>query len=151
MENKSDMKITIDKILANIRVDVAIASFFKHLSRSQIQKHIKNGQIKVNSQNVKPSYILEENDVIITKIESSSGEIVKKTEDYVKKDEIIISGLVYNKETIVAKRCAEGKVYGEVWYKVKVSLPQSKIIKEKTNNKKWGIILKFNNNFVILL
>ena len=39
-------------------------------------------------------------------------------------NEILISGLIYNKEKIVSKKCARGKVLGEVWYKVKVEIPK---------------------------
>lgn len=61
----------------------------------------------------------------IISIEAESGEIVKKKQDYVLKDEVIISGIIHNKEDVVSNKCAVGKVFGEVWYKVVVELPTS--------------------------
>ena len=61
---------------------------------------------------------------MITSISSSSGEVVKKKYDYVKKGDVLISGFIYNKDKIMAKRCSIGKVLGEVWYKVNVFLPE---------------------------
>ena len=71
---------------------------------------------------------------MILDIDAYSGEVVKKRLDYVSKGDVIISGLIHNKEKIVKKKCALGKVYGEVWYNVEVELP----IKYKLNtiNKK---------------
>ena len=43
---------------------------------------------------------------MITSIFASSGEVVKKKYDYVKKGDILISGFIYNKELIKEKRCA---------------------------------------------
>ena len=99
-------------------------------------------KLKEDTSSCKPRHIVSKKDAVITKIESVSGEIIKKKKDFVQKGEIIISGLVYNKERIVAKRCSEGKVYGEVWYKVKVSIP--KIIEKKSLSGKesWSFIIK---------
>ena len=94
------------------------------------------------SNTCKARHIVSKKDAVITKIESSSGEIIKKKEDYVQKGEIIISGLIYNKDRIVATRCTEGKVYGEVWYKVKVSIPKTKKVTKKTGKETWSFILK---------
>lgn len=78
--------------------------------------------------------IVSKKNAMITKIESSSGEIVKKKYDYVEKGEIIISGNIHKKEDIVNSVCAKGKVLGEVWYKVTVSFP-IKLEEIKKNNK----------------
>ena len=78
--------------------------------------------------------IIAKKSAMILDIDAYSGEVVKKRLDYVSKGDIIISGLIHNKEKIVKKKCALGKVYGEVWYNVEVELP----IKYKLNtiNKK---------------
>jgi len=68
--------------------------------------------------------IIAKKNAIITRIEAVSGEVIKKKNDYVSQGETIISGLIHNKETIVTKRCSEGKIYGEVWYTVKVLIPK---------------------------
>ena len=78
--------------------------------------------------------IIAKKSAMILDIDAYSGEVVKKRLDYVSKGDVIISGLIHNKEKIVTKKCALGKVYGEVWYNVEVELP----IKYKLNtiNKK---------------
>lgn len=108
---------------------------------------IKIQERKINSSEEKcyPRNIIAKKNATITKINSSSGEILKKENDFVTKNEVLISGLIYNKEKIVSKRCAIGKVYGEVWYTVKVKVPKK--IKEEviTNNNSYGLSIKLLN------
>ncbi len=59
----------------------------------------------------------------ILEIFAEAGEVIKKKQDYVVAGEVIISGVIHNKEETVANKCARGKVFGEVWYKVDVELP----------------------------
>lgn len=107
---------------------------------------------KINSKEevCNPRNIVSKKEAIILEIKSSSGEIIKKINDYVSPNEVIISGIIHNKEDIVSYRCAEGIVYGETWYKVKLSIPKEYIIEELTNNKSIGLNIKlFNNNLDI--
>ena len=107
---------------------------------------------KINSKEevCNPRNIVSKKEAIILEIKSSSGEIIKKINDYVSKDEVIISGIIHNKEDIVSYRCANGIVYGETWYKVKLSIPKEYIIEELTNNKSIGLNIKlFNKNLDI--
>ena len=76
---------------------------------------------------------------VIRKIESSSGEIMKKKNDFVEKGEVIVSGAIHNKEEIVSKTCAEGKVLGETWYKVRIEIPQVVEKKNLKDHYKWKI------------
>ena len=92
-----------------------------------------------------PRNIISTKEAIITKITSESGEIKKKINDYVVPGDILISGVIYNKETAVDKRCAVGKVYGETWYKVKVILDNNYKTIEETTNKRKGLYLKVFN------
>ena len=97
-----------------------------------------------------PRNIVSKKDAIILEIKSSSGEIIKKINDYVSLNEVIISGLIHNKEDIVSKRCAEGIIYGETWYKVRLSIPKEYVIEELTNNKNTGLNINiFNKNLDI--
>lgn len=94
--------------------------------------------------------LVAKKNAIIIDINASNGEIIKRKNDYVAKGEVIVSGLIYNKEKIVSKRCATGNVYGEVWYKVKISLPRYYFSEEKINKKAFGIIIKiFNKEYKI--
>ena len=80
--------------------------------------------------------IIAKKNAMILDIDAYSGEVVKKKYDYVSKGEVIISGLIHNKEKIVSKKCAKGKVYGEVWYKVEVELPTNYKEEKVTNNER---------------
>lgn len=108
----------------------------KYVIEVEEKKQKKN--ISCSSRN-----IISKKNAVITKIESSSGEIVKKKEDYVEKGEVIISGFIHNKEKIVSKKCAIGKVYGETWYKVVVESPIKVEKMQKTNKSTWGFKIKF--------
>lgn len=89
-----------------------------------------------------PRHIIAKKNALIKEITASSGEIAKKKNDYVEKGEVLISGLIYNKEEIVSKRCSIGKVYGEVWYNVKVSIPKIYHEKKQTTEKSHGLSLE---------
>lgn len=67
--------------------------------------------------------VVAKKNATILSIKAESGEILKKRLDYVVAGDILISGSIHNKEDIMANRCAVGKVFGEVWYKVYVELP----------------------------
>jgi len=60
---------------------------------------------------------------MIVSIYAEAGEVVSKKNQYVEKGQVLISGLIKNKEDIVSKVAAKGKVYAEVWYKVNMKLP----------------------------
>ena len=98
-----------------------------------------------------PRNIISKKNALILDIDAYSGEVKKSINNYVSKGEVIISGFIYNKDEIVSKRCAKGKVYGEVWYQVKVDIPKYKEEEELLSNKKIGITLKiFNKEYKII-
>ena len=88
-------------------------------------------------------HIVASKNAIVLEISATEGEILKRKNDYVEKGEIIISGLIYNKDKIVSKKCAKGEIYGETWYKVKVLVP--KMIKEiqPLKKEKQSLTLKY--------
>ena len=69
--------------------------------------------------------VVAKKNAVITEIRSSSGQIIKKLNDYVNKGDVIISGNITKKDEIKNVVKAEGIVYGETWYNVKVELPRS--------------------------
>ncbi len=71
-----------------------------------------------------PSNIVANKDAFITNIDATYGEVNTALFRYVKKGDILISGDIHNKEDIMNRRCASGKVFGEVWYQVKVEVPK---------------------------
>ena len=58
------MKLIIDEISEDSRIDSYLAEIMPNLSRSQIQKGIKQGVVSVNSNSVKSSYTLKVGDII---------------------------------------------------------------------------------------
>ncbi len=70
-----------------------------------------------------PRNVVAKKDGIIMHVDASRGEIVKRTNDYVKKGDIIISGSITKNEEVKNKVAAYGTVYAEVWYTVDVSMP----------------------------
>lgn len=58
------MIIYVDENDENTRLDSFLASVTKDLSRSKIQTLIKSGNVKVNEEIKKPSYLIKENDKI---------------------------------------------------------------------------------------
>ena len=111
---------------------------------------IKVQERKTNLEEEKcyPRNIVAKKTATIRKISSSAGEIVKKENDFVEKNEVLISGLIYNKEKIVSKRCAIGKIYGEVWYNVQVQINENERKETLTNKSNYGVALNiFNKEF----
>lgn len=89
--------------------------------------------------------IVAKKDAMILGIEATEGQILKKKLDYVKKGDIIVSGVIYNKEKIVAQKCATGKVYGEVWYLVSLDIPVNYKEENVTGRVKKQLEFKFLN------
>ncbi len=58
------MKLIIDDLIDEIRLDSYLSSYLPNISRSKLQTVIKNERIKVNLKPVKPSYIVKPNDII---------------------------------------------------------------------------------------
>ena len=106
---------------------------------------VEERKLNKKEENCTPRNIVSKKEAIILEIKSSSGEIVKKINDYVSVNDVIISGIIHNKEDIVSIKCAEGIVYGETWYKVKLSIPKEYVIEELTNNKSIGLSINLYN------
>lgn len=87
--------------------------------------HVQQRKKNEEKEDCQKRNIVAKKSAMILEIKANSGEVLKKKLDYVVAGDIIISGSIYNKEDIVTNRCAEGQVFGEVWYKVLVSLPTS--------------------------
>lgn len=82
---------------------------------------------------------------ILRKVEATTGEIVRNTNDYVKTGDIVISGdLKLNDET-KEQVSADGKIYGEVWYKVTVSYPFAYQEITETGKKQTAYTIQFLN------
>ena len=83
---------------------------------------------------------------LITRIIAEEGEIVTKKNAYVNEGDILISGLIKNKDHIVSKVEAKGQVFAEIWYKVTLNLPLNYHEEEKTGKKKQVLEFDFLYN-----
>lgn len=79
------------------------------------------------------------------------GTILKNINDYVKKDDVILSGDILLNDELKGNVCANGKVYGEVWYKVSLNIPLKEEYKEYTNKERINFNIKINDNKYKLL
>ena len=95
--------------------------------------------------------IIAKKNAMILDIDAYRGEVVKKKYDYVSKGDVIISGLIHNKEKIVSKKCAIGNVYGEIWYTVSLEIPINYKEEIVTNKSRYLFEISFlNKNYPIL-
>ena len=69
------MKLIIDELTDNQRIDAYLADYMQDFSRSKIQAEIKKGSVLVNSKNVKPSYSVKEGDEIVFEIPETTIKI----------------------------------------------------------------------------
>ena len=104
---------------------------------------IPNNEVSYEKQNVVAS-----KSAVIKKIIAKSGEVVKELNTYVNKGDIIISGNIYLNEEVKDTVKADGIVYGEVWYNVKVEYPYIySEIKEKNNYQDVYVLRIFDKDF----
>lgn len=122
------------------------------IERVGVKYIVKLEERKKNNEDINNTYqnIIAKKNGLVKKIISSSGEISIQKNQYVKKGDILISGIIHNQEDIVDKVKALGTVYAEVWYTVKVELPYHYYEEVNTSNKKTLISINwFNNNYLL--
>ena len=102
--------------------------------------YIERKSIIESKSNLKHNIIASKNG-LIKKLDISKGNIIKNVGDYVNKDDLLVSGVILKNDEVKNIVDAKGKVYAEVWYKVKVSHPFIKKENIKTNNAKIALIL----------
>ena len=98
--------------------------------------------IKTKKDKCKNRNIIAKREGIIKSINASSGEIKKSINDYVKKGDIIISGIITKNDEEKNKVCATGKVYAETWYQVNVEVPYNYKEIIYTGKKQKNLIIK---------
>ena len=106
-----------------------------------------NTKIKENNsfQNIISKY-----DALILSLEAESGEIVRNVGDYVHKGDIIISGNIMLNEEIKNTVKAQGRVFGEVWYKASIEYPLHNYERKITNDTKKVLTINFFNKKIEL-
>lgn len=89
-------------------------------------------------------------DAIITSIKASSGEKIKEINDYVKKDDIIVSGILKKPDGTNIYTKANATVYGEVWYKITTEYPLVYKEEKVTGKSKKVLTINFLNKKISL-
>ena len=97
-----------------------------------------------------PRNLVAKKDGYITNIEASSGSVLVTPGTYVKKGDILVTGSIMNKDILMAKVRASGKVFAETWYDITVTLPYHYKEEVKTGNKKKVLTIEFLNNKINL-
>jgi len=82
---------------------------------------------------------------IIKKVFAKNGVILRNANDYVKEGDVVISGEITLNDTVKDTIKAEGEIFGEVWYNIKVEYPYIYSEKKVTGNKKEVLALNFLN------
>lgn len=95
--------------------------------------------INKEEKQLKYRHIISKKNAYITKVISSSGEVLVRSGDYVKPGDILISGEIKLNDEIKKLTTAKGNVYGNVWYYVNISLPKEEEIKEYTKRNRKNI------------
>lgn len=95
--------------------------------------------------------IVASKDAIIQSIKTSAGEKVMEINEYVKKDEVIVSGILTkpNGEQIYKK--AEAQILGEVWYKIDIDYPLAYYEEKLTGKSKNVLVINFLNYRIPIL
>ena len=87
---------------------------------------------------------------IIKKVFAKNGVIVKNVDDYVNEGDVVISGEVMLNETVKETIKAEGEIFGEVWYNIKVEYPYIYSEKKVTGNFKDTLSINLLNKRISL-
>lgn len=93
-----------------------------------------------------PRDLVAKKDGYVTNVEASHGSVLVSPGTYVKKGDILVTGSIKNKDTLMAKVRANGKVFAETWYDITVTLPYHYQEETKTGNKKKVFAIEFLNN-----
>jgi len=113
----------------------------------KIEVNVLERKIKKEKNNNEIYNIIAKKSGFIKKVVVEDGIKIIEENNYVSKGDIIISSDIYLNEELKERKNAKGKVYAEVWYKVKVEYPLNTLEKEYTNKDKNIIYFKINNNY----
>ena len=90
-------------------------------------------------------------DAFITSIKATSGEKLKEINDYVKKDDIVVSGIITKPDSTSVYTKANAIIYGEVWYKVDIEYPYAYKEERITGKNKNVYVINFLNKKIPIL
>ena len=106
---------------------------------------LEERKIKEENKTYDKQNVVATKDAIIKRIEASNGQIVKEIDSYVRKGDVVISGNIMLNDQIKDTIKADGTIYGEVWYQVKVSYPLVYKESHETGKSKKTLVFHFLN------
>ncbi len=109
--------------------------------------HIEERILNEKEEEIKPRNIVAGKDAYITKIIATSGDVLVRSGDYVKKGDVLISGYINLYDEVKGYVAAKGIVYGDVWYESEVKVPYEKDIRIDTGKSRYNISI---NNKIFL-
>jgi len=87
--------------------------------------------------------IIASKDAVISDMSISNGQIIKNINSYVKKGDIIVSGYIDLNGSVKDTVGADGIVYGETWYEIKITYPYNYYENYETGKEKNVPVIKF--------
>lgn len=91
--------------------------------------------------------IISTKDAIILSVVPKMGQSIVLPNDFVKKDDILISGGITLNDEIKSHVCADGVVYGNTWYRVAITVPLEHTTKNYTKKKKFNLGVEFGSTY----
>lgn len=107
---------------------------------------VEERKIKEYESDDTPRDLVAKKEGRIVSVEAKTGSVLVTPGTYVKKGDVLVSGEIKNKDTVMAKVHADGRVFAEVWYDVTVELPYHYSEEVKTGNKKKALSLHWFQN-----
>lgn len=143
-----ERKKIIDKIVSDNKEDLE----WMEIERFGVKYVVRVEEriIKKEKDKCEPRNLVAKKEGLIMSISSSSGEIKKAINDYVKKGDVIVSGVITKNEDEKNRVCAIGKVYAETWYQITVEVPYNykEIIYTKEKKKNLSLTI-FNKRYAL--
>ena len=110
---------------------------------------IERKKNKIYHNNERCNYIAKKSGTI-TKIIARKGVLLVQENNYVNQGDILISGNIIYNEELKKSVCAQGKIYGEVWYEVDISYPLTKTYNIKSKKNHYNFKINFLNKKYII-
>ena len=90
--------------------------------------------------------VYAKNDGIVRKIIATKGNVLVHENQYIRTGDLLISGDINLNEKLKKQTCAQGVVYGEVWYKASISIPKKYQVKNYTGKTQTNFKLDLGRN-----
>lgn len=120
------MEFDVDGMILNVRVEERIISDTTKEDKVCDLVATKSGII---------------NDILV-----SNGEIKVNINDYVRKGDTLVSGIITYNEEDKRQTCASGKIFATTWYTASVSIPLNHKEYVETGKKKYNLVWEYKDN-----